>query len=370
MAKKKNKNKAKSAASPALTYTERKSAEAAAQKKKRNAIIAAAIAVIAAVVVFVLIGSAGTGIYAAHTNAVTVGGVRVSTPVYDYYYEKSYYGLVDAYGDDLEASLGEDWQDMVISYADVYCQQEVALYTEAVNAGMELSAEGQQAVEDSLDEMRSMASQNGIEDVDRYLAGSVGAGCNLENYRQYMEMSRLAAEYSQAHRESLTFTQEEIDARYEEDPSRYDMYTFYSYYLEGATEAEAEAVAAQITDVESFDRAITEHLGDDADEEEGLPSETSYHENLRVSYMNTGILEWVEAAPRAEGDVAAVDYNGRGYFIVYYVSKNEDRSVVESEVTEDLRANTMTEWTNEILDRYPIEHNWLGMQGVGAYDRD
>ena len=365
MAKKKNKTKHTSSA-PVMTQAEKQAAEAAKKKKKRTGIIAACIAGVAAVIVFVLIGSADTGIFAAHTNAATVGGVRVPTTVYDYYYEQTYYALISGYGENAESVLGSDWRDLVISYADENCRQDVAFYTEAVNAGMELSEAGRQSVEAAVEEMRSKAVENGIEDVDRYLAGSVGAGCNLENYRQYEEMRTLADEYSRAHRDSLTFTQDEIDARYNEDPGRYEMYTFYSYDLEGATQEEAEGVVAQIHDMDSFNSAIRDYQGEDAPE---VPSDTCLRHNPRVGYVNTGVLEWIEAAPRSEGDVAAVDYNGRGYFIVYYVSKNEDRSVIDSEVTEDLRADAMSAWTNEILDRYPIEHNWLGMQGVGAYDR-
>lgn len=57
-----------------------------------------------------------------------------------------------------------------------------------------------------------------------------GKGCNEKNYRHYLEVSKLHDAYI----ESLTYTEDERNARYEQDTTEFDTVTYYSYAVKAS----------------------------------------------------------------------------------------------------------------------------------------
>lgn len=67
-------------------------------------------------------------------------------------------------------------------------------------------------------------------DLDEYIEAMFGKGCNEKNYRHYLEVSKLHDAYI----ESLTYTEDERNARYEQDTTEFDTVTYYSYAVKAS----------------------------------------------------------------------------------------------------------------------------------------
>ena len=175
-----------------------------------------------------------------------------------------------------------------------------------------------------------------------------GNGATLDSYKEYYRVNLLASGYQTEHRDSLTYTDEQVEAKDAEDPAVYNSYSYNQYYLsssryldddatnaEKAAAAEADAkslVSDEINSVEALDAAIAA-LEVNAD----TTASSSAMDDTRYTSVNSVIAQWISDSSRQEGDKTYIantstttDDDGNevetisGYYVVYYRSSSDN----------------------------------------------
>ena len=161
-------------------------------------------------------------------------------------------------------------------------------------------------------------------------------------------MNLLASSYQTEYRDSLTYTDEQVEAKDAEDPAVYNSYSYNQYYLsssryldddatnaEKAAAAEADAkslVSDEINSVEALDAAIAA-LEVNAD----TTASSSAMDDTRYTSVNSVIAQWISDSSRKAGDKTYIantstttDDDGNevetisGYYVVYYRSSSDN----------------------------------------------
>ena len=103
------------------------------------------------------------------------------------------------------------------------------VYDKAVEAGFSLSDDDKASIDNEINTLKTYAGVYSM-DLDEYIEAMFGKGCNEKNYRHYLEVSKLHDAYI----ESLTYTEDERNARYEQDTTEFDTVTYYSYAVKAS----------------------------------------------------------------------------------------------------------------------------------------
>ncbi len=112
---------------------------------------------------------------------------------------------------------GRTWHEYIKDYAERNLIERTAVYFAAVQAGYtDLTEEEQARIDSAMDSYAAYAESNGYESTDAFLAEYYGMGNNQENVRRYQTQQLLCTRYMQDLYDSYTYTDEELDACYEE----------------------------------------------------------------------------------------------------------------------------------------------------------
>lgn len=99
-----------------------------------------------------------------------------------------------------------------------------AIYDEAMANGFTLTDSMKAEVEENIEQMRSYADTNG-ESLNSLLARVYGTGCDEDGYRDFLTKQVIASYYPN----EVTYSSEELAARYEESPETYDVASYYYF---------------------------------------------------------------------------------------------------------------------------------------------
>ena len=305
------------------------------------------------------------------TVAVTVGEHDVNAVEYNCFYVDAvsqFYNQVGTYaslyGLDVTKPLDEQtydeeagttWADYFKTSAESSIKSVYAITDEAKANGFELSEDEQTYIDNQMASMAVYAANYGYPNVDTYLAAMYGTGANEETVRAYFERCYTADAYQQSVAEGLEYTDADIRAKDNEDPSAYTFYSYNSYYLntskflQGGTEDEegnktysdeekaaavkdAEAAAQLltaegITSVEALDAAI-KALPINAESESAA---SQVYTDNSYGYIASPIQNWVTDAARQNGDLTYLPSTTtaedgtetiNGYYVVYFLGCN------------------------------------------------
>ena len=254
-------------------------------KGLKTTLITLAIVVFVALVVFFTMLNGG--FFANHTTAAVVGEHKISPAMANYFYYDAYNGFTQQYSSlytymfDTEKPLSEQactmgdaeegasWADYFMTQGLKQAEKTYTMYDAAVAEGVTLWEEDHEHIETYISNFGTYATLQGLSNADAYVAASFGKGCNCQNFREYLELTELANHYTTDYADSLTFTQEQIDAEYQQNAKDYDavnyrmfQFAYTDYMAQDATEAteeekakaleDAKAMAASVTDEESF----------------------------------------------------------------------------------------------------------------------
>ena len=343
-----------------------------AQQKEDKKVKAYTIA-FAAVLVVLVLAAAFVGINRAVSNsgsrekktvALILGDTTLSNAELSYYFidtvnnfysrngtYAALYGLDTTKALDqqvFDADAGTTWADYFLSSAEQSARATYAIAKEAAANGYELS-ESDQSQLDSLESTLSLhASVYGYSKPEAYLKAMYGNGATLDSYKEYYRVNLLASGYQTEYRDSLTCTDEQVEAKDAEDPAVYNSYSYNQYYLsssryldddatnaEKAAAAEADAkslVSDEINSVEALDAAIAA-LEVNAD----TTASSSAMDDTRYTSVNSVIAQWISDSSRKAGDKTYIantstttDDDGNevetisGYYVVYYRSSSDN----------------------------------------------
>lgn len=221
-----------------------------------------------------------------------------------------------------------------------------ALYEKAVAAGYTLSDEDAASIDQQIASFDTYADYYGYANAKHYITAVYGRGCNEKTIRNLLNMSFIASAYSSDNYDSFTYTGDQLKSWYDENKDSYDTFS-YTYYLVAAdtadvvsdetdettgettqntssevtdetmaaAKAKADALAARITDGESFTAAVAE-LEDGA--QPTASAEVSGYS------LSTAYSEWMLNASRRSGDVTVAESEGSGYYVVLFQGRDDN----------------------------------------------
>ncbi len=343
--------------------------------EKRTAFAAIAKKVVAIVLVAAIVCGLGwalidnLGVVEKYTTALKVGDTKISTAEFNYYYSMQYQQtayMADYYKQNMGYDMGfnssvapdeqktKDAEGNEITWAEQFktsaveqAQFIIANYNEAVKAGLTLTEDEKNEINETIESYRTSAAENNYS-LNAYLRDSFGGGFTEKTFKHQLEMETLAQNfYNDKQTELLNaVTDEEIKAEYDANKKNYD-YVDVTYYtfafstltgLEGETEdalktrqqeandkvkAEAQAVYDKITDKASFVTAVREYKNKDVDAEKAAKDTADYTTNSKATNYSTlsaaiseGGANWAYDAARVAGDKTIITADKAVYVVM------------------------------------------------------
>ena len=323
--------------------------------------------------------------------AVTINGRAFSEERLQLAYALTYYNVLDSIGSyasyyGLDSSTGpfglgeqectyseyDTWRDYFLGYA-VYSLQEIeALCAYADENGIVLDEDDLASVEEELAALEEEAAEVGMS-ADEYLAASFGSGITEDIYRSHIMRDTLAEKAYNAYKDTLSFTDEELETwcaenGYDSDDYHYQLVSMRHILIMAEADDDGnytdEAIAAAHSRAEEI---YADWLAGDADEDSfaalaeeysedpGSNTNGGLYENIYKDEMVEGINSWL-FAKRSAGDTAVIDNNGSytGTHIVYFTGTGEyyDSYLAESALNED----ALTEWLDGLYEDCTVEY--------------
>ena len=256
---------------------------------------------------------------------------------------------------DEEETAEFTWDDYFRETALQNMAQVTAIWDAAVKAGYTLSEEAAEEIDSTIASFETMATANNLRGADGYAAVIYGKGVTASLVRELLERAYIAEEYSADIYESFEYSADEINAYYDENADAFDAINF-DYYL---VEAEKVEVTETVTDEEtgeeteetneevtdetmaeakeeadslleaaqsgaaqgalSFAEAVAETMGDEAEATE-IKSLFGYSVTSGYGVM----AEWLLDSAREPGDMAVLENEGVGYYVVCFNSRSDN----------------------------------------------
>ena len=405
----------KEQAAAQLTEKQQQQAKEAKKNKIYTAIFCTVIALVLVVGLVVLVSSwvNTSGIVQRMTTALTVGEHDISGAELNYFYidviNYNYNSWYESYGDYLslytsmmgldmstpldeqtyDTESGQTWADYFADLAIDEAVSAYALYDLAKEAGYEMTEEEKAGITSTMQTMQTYADNNGVS-LKEYMKSTYGNGSTPESFQAYLEVVTLSSSYAQHVYDSLTYTQEDIDAHSEANYIDYTSFSYASFQVnpseftqqfctaeeddtehvhtdeenDAALAAAAEAANALADgDADSLEtlndaiRAIEVY----ADSEEAVADES--HSMLYTNIANEDIKSWVADSARQPGDKTVianttsstaddgtVTTTPYAYTVVLFLERNEntDKMVDVRHILKSFSDDTSaTEFTDE-----------------------
>lgn len=293
--------------------------------------------------------------------ALTVDGTDVSVGMYNYYYNSTvnYYQQQAAYGmveldttTDYAKQETTDYDGNTITWADKFkldtveqIKRLVFYYNGAVAHNVALTEEQKEAIDSDIDSIKE-AADSANQSVDEYVSTNYGEYCGVATLRKMEEMSYAAQSYLRQYTITLTPSDEDVQAYYEEHQDDY-LETDISYLVmpyDETTQEEtlknAEQYASQIKSAEDLKKLIPVACKDliDGYVAQGYGDADSVAEQIAAStemsvtksnpnQLPDAIIEWLFSENTPAGSCKSfADDTYQAAFIIY---KANDVSVAD-----------------------------------------
>lgn len=339
------------------------------QKKTRARWIAGTIAAVLLIAV-ILVGN--SSLFYSTPTAVKIGDMRYSPAEVNYYYQTAYYSFCDQYGnmlsymglnvkeplDKQKCTVSKDfdtWDDYFRDAAIQSLTRITALSKAAEEAGMTLSDDDRESVEEQLATIELTAKNYGYGSASKYLTAAYGDGVTKGLARKLMEQSALASAYAKQQYDSYTYTDEQIAEAYAEHADEYDTFDCMYYLVQAekvtttdgdgketeavtdetmaAAKQTADRIAAAAKDADSFTAVVAE-LGAPVTsaKEDGKEGETTSTPAKPVTsegtagknLSNAPYAEWIYDSARQAGDVTVAESEDVGYYVVLFQGRDQN----------------------------------------------
>ena len=312
-----------------------------------------------------------SGLMYTATTALTANGEKYTPARVNYYYGNSYHTMANNYGNyasmiGLDTSLGlsglkdQDcpmmengtWRDYFRDAAKDEIRQTKALLSYAAQNGISLDEEEIAGVDAQFEGLGETAKAYGYGSADKLYAMNYGGGVTTKIVRQAAMDAELASKALNAYRDSLTWTEEELEAHYESLSDSRDLFTFETYYVtaetientvtdengeettektaDAQTRAEAKATADAIVaafkdgdDIEDLSERFAAAVDSQTGEKGEQPTERS---GVSGSGLTASYAEWMKDARKA-GDITVVpdaEEDPAGYNVVMFLSRDDN----------------------------------------------
>ncbi len=327
-------------------------------------------------------------------TAAKIGDVKVSPAEYSYYYLSSYtnyssmmqslYGGQNT-GIDTAVSLKKQYISEGTSYADYFSDealsslQRLIAVSEAAKAeGYQLSEEEQADYDSAVATMRQNAEAQDMS-LDEYIGKNIVKGMNFALYQKMLEREFLAGSYEQHLKDSYEYSDEDLEAYYQENIDNYAKidYRLQPFLSEEETETsegvtleeakkKAEDFLSKITDEASFSEAAIqiakEKLSDDSETEAADNSLRTGSTKVTVRSIDGNLADWAFAEERGAGDFDLIENeDGTGYYVAYIIQPQYRDEFTTRDVRHILFAvdsDSEEDWEKAKSDAEAVYQEW------------
>lgn len=177
----------------------------------------------------------------------TVDGTKVSIGMFNYYYSSmvSYHESYASYGyfdldttKDYVSQYTTDADGNKITWKDYFEQETLkeieqltAYYTAAVKAGVQLTDAQKETIDSQIESLKTSASSQNVS-LDEYISKNFGEYCSEDTLRLMLEQYYITANYKGKLATETQISQDEIDAHFAENKSKYNTINFSYLMLE------------------------------------------------------------------------------------------------------------------------------------------
>lgn len=341
---------------------EREAKEAA--ERKKNKLLYGGIAVLFVIVAAVVL-LYNSGIFQRKATALTVDGKDFTAAQVDYYYYTALNSISSSQysnymGLSTSTSLKEQtinamakmllqisdegditWDQYLKDTAKTNLTQTYLLSEKAKAEGLTFNDDMQAELDATLDQITAYAKQNGYT-LSAYIKLLYGSNMTVGTFKELFQMQELAAHYSQEYTDSLTYTDDQLQACYDADKNSFDVadYQYISFKATADSTKDADGNTVEPTDEET---AAAKKAAEDAAADaaaryaagESLEDIAASYEDIAsyihqdsATYADTDLLNWVFDAARVEGDVTTVTTDSNIYFAVFASRSRQDYNLV------------------------------------------
>ena len=325
-------------------------------------VIAIAFVVVAAVVIV-----ANSKVIERGAKAVTIGSETYTAADVDYYYYTAYNSFVrqnssnlSLFGLDTSKSLkDQDCQFMEDStWHDYFTEQAIKTLTsysmlaqKAEESGFDGSEAMDEAVKQTYSDLDTYASAAGITR-SQYIKSVCGPLVNKAVFERNVRLAALAQAYSVDYVNSLTYSDDEIQAAYDADPKSYQSADIeYILFKSGAEDDATGEEKAELLEQakQKAETALSRYAQGEAFDAIGEDMEGTYAHVANVTNGTSDMLTWAFDDARQAGDTTVASYGENGYYAVLFHSRsrNDYHAVSVRHILVDSE-----EKANEILQQY------------------
>ncbi len=340
---------------PAQTSGNKHRAALAAAKRDKNRKILITVAVILVIALIVTpLGMFANGSIYRLSKVATVGSRSFSVSEYNYFFTTAYlntyqtfrtnYGDYASYILNPNTKLNEQQYSEDATWADYFQTQALdnmritaALDQEAAAAGFALTAEQQEELNSIIGSLDTTAAGYGYT-AQSYLSAAYGGGVTPAVFSRCMTDAYTAQAYADSIRAGMVYTQDDLEARYNENPNNYDTVSFHLYLIQAeadsegavsdaskaAAKAKADDMAAAVHDAHSFGEYVRslvapEDVSSWEDDDATLQRYAGYSQ---VSAYEFG--EWLFDSARKAGDTYVAEVSS-GCQVIMFSSREDTR---------------------------------------------
>jgi len=361
--------------------------KAAKAQKQKSIIIKSVIASISVItalsVIIFVVNSSGTDMRL--KKAVYSDNVTVNNAMMSYYF----YRYVDEFIEnnhgveiDTEKSLKKQYYDVDYSWYDYFSgavqktvSEKVAVVSEVKNQGKELSETQKRVIDEYITDLKEKAEKDGMS-FKKYLENIAGKGFNEKDLRACLELDMLYYDYYSDFVENNQFTQEQLEAAYNQSPNNYISADFITYtFINGEANEQTDDEKTQtnnllkekaeelskITSADNFEEYVRNYLKEQGKSDEEIASEIKECYVTGFNYeLNSSVGEWIFSKKPKVGESTIIE--GQNLYTVCLLTKEPYRSTTNTcnvrhiLITEKRWGENTAVKTNEIMTRI-IEAN-------------
>ena len=334
-------------------------AEIEAAKKKSQAKTRWTIGTIAVVILIAAIIFLDSGYLYKHTTALTVADETYTPAEMNYQYASQYLYWVNQYGSyaslfgldtssgigglgSQECSMtdGGTWKDYFLDAAVTQVVQVKALCDYAEAQGITLDDDELAEAESDTEYLETYASLQGYSSANNFLAANYGTGVTVDIANKSAINSSLANKAYNSYSDSLSYTADELEEKYESYEGEKDYFDIAYYYVaaetveaEDGTSAATDETIAAAKDTADAVLAAYEANTEDTDYTTKLnaalaevvgDAECTHNTNTQGSSLGN-YKEWAMDDSRVAGDATVVESsNNDAYYVVVFISRNDN----------------------------------------------
>ena len=200
-------------------------------------------------------------------RSLTIDGEDYTAADVQFYYNSIYqttamyaqYGMVEGFDSTLDPKdqiqdeeTGTTWYDYFLQSAIEELTQNTMIRHEAEEQGYTLSALGQAYVDQQLEQLESQARSSGYS-VKSYLHMNFGSYVDKATYTKIVTNDAIATYYQNDRQSGLTYSDEELEAYYQEHADELDTYNYSVLTIQAnvPTETDEEGNTIEMTDERS-----------------------------------------------------------------------------------------------------------------------